>query len=69
MEKSNKTSFRGVIVVYRRAGFAGGHRQFCRCLMAKEKYETINCTAFGQGTQLGKTFSVDDHYSGVLRTE
>jgi hypothetical protein len=26
---------------------------------AKEKYETISCTAFGQGTQLGKTFSVN----------
>ncbi len=26
---------------------------------AKEKYETITCTAFGQGTQLGKTFSVN----------
>jgi len=24
----------------------------------KNKYETINCTAFGQGTQLGQTFSV-----------
>ena len=24
----------------------------------KPKYETINCTAFGQGTQLGQTFSV-----------
>lgn len=24
----------------------------------KPKYETINCTAFGEGTQLGKTFSV-----------
>jgi hypothetical protein len=24
----------------------------------KPKYETINCTAFGEGTQLGQTFSV-----------
>ncbi|MFN8009456.1 MAG: hypothetical protein U0V70_20970 [Terriglobia bacterium] len=24
----------------------------------KHKYETINCTAFGQGTQMGQTFSV-----------
>src|SRR5258705_12910371 len=24
----------------------------------KPEYETINCTAFGQGTQLGQTFSV-----------
>ena len=24
----------------------------------KPKYETINCTAFGEGTQLGKTFSI-----------
>jgi hypothetical protein len=25
----------------------------------KQKYETISCTAFGQGTQLGQTFSVN----------
>jgi hypothetical protein len=26
---------------------------------SKPKYETISCTAFGQGTQLGQTFSVN----------
>jgi hypothetical protein len=32
----------------------------CSSVEAKEKhkYETINCTAFGQGTQLGQNFSV-----------
>src|SRR6476646_8493842 len=55
MEKVKKTRFSGTIVALVLLASIGSSVE----TLAKEKYETINCTAFGQGTQLGKTFSVN----------
>lgn len=56
MEKVKRTSFRRASIVIVALVLLAG---ICSSAEAeKHKYETINCTAFGQGTQLGKTFSV-----------
>ena len=57
MEKIKKTSFWGASVNLVALVLMA---TICSSVEArtKPKYETINCTAFGQGTQLGQTFSV-----------
>ncbi len=58
MEKVKKTSFRRISIVIVALVLLSAA---CVSVEAKDKnkYETITCTAFGQGTQLGKTFSVN----------
>ena len=58
MEKLNKGNFMKASVIVVALVLLAGIGSSVEA-KDKPKYETISCTAFGQGTQLGQTFSVN----------